>query len=193
MFMNPRTTLWMPAAALALMSLGCSDPAPAPASVGLTLSVHTPNTPVPNSICPSFGSRSIGSPPPNGNPLGPGTRIQDGKSDVNVTCRIKGSTSFSVSATIGQGAVRFNVSGGSIDKTTMSGTFNLSLYTPDVGALQSEATAPCTFDVSDPPLEVSAGNVFARYNCPALWNRENATPTACGGDGLLVLEFCEDE
>jgi hypothetical protein len=190
--MNACTTLWLPAAALALLSIGCSDPAPTPAAVGLQLSIHTPNTPIPDSACPSFGNAAIGNPPPVSNPLGPGTRITDGKSDVEVSCAVKGSSTFSVRATIAQGAVKFNVSGGSVNKDTKTGTFNVSLYTPDSDALASESDRPCTFDVMTAPLEVSPGNLFARFNCPALWNRETATHTACGGDGLLVLEFCEE-
>jgi len=185
-------TLWMPAATLAVLAMGCSDPAPTPAAVGLTLSIHSPNTPIPDSTCPILGTAQIGNPPPNGNPLNPGGRITDGKSDVDVSCTVKGDGTFSVSGTIQQGATRFNISGGRIDATTKMGTFNVSLHTPESRGLQSEAAAPCTFDASEPPLEVSKGNLFARFNCPALWRRDEATPIACGGDGLVVLEFCQE-
>jgi hypothetical protein len=190
--MKPRTTTWMPAAALALLSMACSDPAPTPAAVGLTLSIHTPNTPIPQTACPVLGNSAIGNPAPVSNPISPGGRITDGKSDVDVSCAVKGETTFSVSATIGQGAVKFNISGGKVDKAAGTGTFNVALFTPYSSALASESDRPCTFDVSDPPLEVSKGNLFARFNCPALWNRETATHTACGADGLVVLEFCEE-
>lgn len=190
--MNLRPTLWMPVAALALLSIGCSDPAPTPAAVGLTLSIHGPNTPVPDTTCAAMGSSAIGNPAPNANPLGPGTRITDGKSDVDVTCTVKGDSTFAVSARIKQGATTFNISGGTIDKASGTGTFNASLYTPYSANLASESDAPCTFDVSEPPLEVTSGNLFARFNCPRLWNRETPTHTACGGDGLVVLEFCEE-
>ena len=190
--MNPRTTLWIPAATLALLSMGCSDPAPTPAAVGLTLSVHAPFTSIPDSTCPSTGQSSIGNPAPNENPLDPGTRIQDGKSGVNVDCAVKGSSSFTVSAGITQGALNFRVSGGKIDTATKSGTFNLNIFTPYADNLASEADRPCTFDIMDAPLEASPGNLFALYNCPALWNREMSPHTACGADGVLVLEFCAE-
>jgi hypothetical protein len=186
-----RSTLWMPAAALALLSLGCSDPAPTPAAVGLTLSVHSPNTPIADSVCGGLGSSAIGNPPPTLNPISPGTRITDGKSSVEVGCAVKGSSTFSVNASITQGATNFNISAGTIDKATGAGTFNVTMYTPYSDNLASE-DRPCTFDASEPPLEVTPGNLFARFDCPALYNRENAAVTACGADGILVLEFCEE-
>ena len=190
--MNPRKTLWMPAATLALLSMGCSDPAPTPAAVGLYVSIHPPNTEIPNSNCPSFGQSDIGNPPPNTNPIDPGTRITDGSGGIDVSCTVKGSKTFSISANIADGPEKFRISGGTLDTATGMGTFNVALFTPYTNDLASEADRPCTFDISDAPLEATPGNLFARFYCPAIWNRENATHTACAADGMVVLEFCEE-
>ncbi len=62
----------------------------------------------------------------------------------------------------------------------------------EAGDIVSEVEAPCAFALSEPPLEVSEGNLFATFECPVLWNHATATDTACGAEGVLVLESCEE-
>lgn len=194
--MNPRLTL-IPAAALALLSLGCSDAAPTPAAVGLQLSVIYPDIAPPGTTCPATGSNGLGDPPPSAGPLRAGGRITDGNSDVDVKCTVRGESSFAVSAEIAQGPLKFNVSGGTIDSATGTGTFNASFFSPAAGNSFATEDEPCQFDLStqagqeDAP-QVKAGTLFARFNCPTVWNRGSATPAACGASGVLVLEYCED-
>ena len=162
-----------------------------PAAVGLDLIVHPPSSPIPGSICPVSASSLIGNPPPNSNPPNPGGRVSDGVSGVSVDCSVKGPSTFSVSAQIALDALHFEVVAGTIGAVSGTGTFGLAMSSAETGALASEADQPCTVDVSEPPLEVTAGNLFAGFECPALWNRENPTPTACGAEGVIVLEFCK--
>ncbi|HVJ17857.1 MAG TPA: hypothetical protein VM686_20690 [Polyangiaceae bacterium] len=163
-----------------------------PARVGLQLSLHPPNTPIPNTECFPAGTSSIGNPPPTLNPLSPGERVSDGDEDLSVVCSVTGPDTFDISATIAQGDLRFKVSDGTIDAAAGTGTFELLIETVEAGDIVTELDQLCTFDVSEPPLEVSAGNLFATFECPVLWNHATATDTACGADGALVLEFCMD-
>ncbi len=88
-----------------------------------------------------------------------------------------------VSAVIARDTLRFKISDGTIDATAGTGTFDLLIDTPEAGDIVNETDQPCTFDVSEPPLEVSEGNLFATFECPLLWNHDTArtrlaTPTA---------------
>jgi hypothetical protein len=187
--MKPRHLAWFPAAALAALSLSCSDAAPTPAAVGLTLGIAPPSIPQTGFQCNTSGTtKSIGEPAPVG--TNPGGRINDGDSGVKVDCKVSGKDKLSFSASIEQGkAVKFTISGGSIDKATGKGTFNASLYTPESLALASEPAAPCTIDTSTEPYEVKAGTLYGQWSCPVM---KAAPSTACGASGTIVLEFCED-
>lgn len=163
-----------------------------PTKVGLQLSLHPPTTPVANTECFPSGKSSIGDPAPTLDPLDPGESVSDGESDVSVACSVKGPDTFSVSAVIAWGKLRFKISDGTVDATAARGTFDLLIDTPEAGDIVTEAEQPCTFDVSQPPLEISEGNLFATFECPVLWNHATATDTACGANGALVLELCKN-
>jgi hypothetical protein len=135
---------------------------------------------------------AIGDPAPTVEPRNPGEPVSDGDSDVSVDCSVQGADTFSVAAVIVRDTLRFKISDGTIDAAAGTGTFELLIDTPEAGDIVSEKEQPCTFDVSEPPLEVSEGNLFATFECPVLWNHATATDTACGADGALVLELCKD-
>lgn len=188
--MKPRHLAWFPAAALSVLSLSCSDPAPPTPAVGLNLGVAPSSSPKAGYMCNTSGTtKTIGDPAPVG--TNPGKRISDGDSSVKVDCKVSGKNTFSFSASIEQGKnVKLTISGGSIDKATGKGTFNASLYTPETLGLASDPATPCTIDINPtPPYEVSPGTLYGQWNCPLLM----ASPaTACGASGTLVLEFCEE-
>lgn len=163
-----------------------------PSKVGLQLSLHPPNTPIPYTECFATGESSIGEPPPTLDPLSPGERVSDGDSDVSVDCTVTGPDTFAVAAVIARDTLRFKISDGLIDAAAGTGTFDLLIHTVEAGDIVNEVDQPCTFDVSQPPLEVSEGSLFATFECPVLWNHATATDTACGADGALVLELCND-
>lgn len=182
--------LWFPAAVLSLISLGCSDPDPTPAAVGLTLGVAPPSVPRPGLQCNTPGTtKTIGDPPPVG--TNPGRRISDGDGSVKVDCKVSGKGPFSVSAKIENGKqVRFNISNGTIDKATGTGTFSASLYTPDTLGLSSDPQTPCRFELDpSPPYEVKPGTLYAQWNCPLM---TAAPSTGCSASGTIVLEYCEE-
>jgi hypothetical protein len=188
--MTPRHLAWFSAAVLSALSLSCSDPAPTPAAVGLTLGIAPSSIPMQGFQCNTSGlTKTIGDPAPQG--TNPGNRVNDGDSGVKVDCKVSGKSSFSVSASIEQGkSVKFSMSGGTIDKATGKGTFNASLYTPETLGLASDPATPCTFDLNPaPPYEVNGGTLYATWNCPVM---KAAPTTACNASGTIVLEFCED-
>ncbi len=188
--MNPRVKYSLPVATLALLAASCSDPAPTPAAVGLSLSIHSPATPISGTTCPVITTEEIGSPPPSA--AEPGQRLTDGDG-ADVSCSIAGKSSLSVSAKIARGAVKFNISGGVVDPSTGDGTFNVALFTPDSDNLATDAMGgPCTFTAAPAPLQAKPGTLYATFECSSLWDRSNATPTACGANGVIVLEYCED-
>jgi hypothetical protein len=162
-----------------------------PSKVGLQLSLEAPDPALPNTECFPSGVSSIGTPAPSLDPLDPGEPVSDGDSDVSVVCSVKGPGTFSVSATIAQDNLRFKISDGTIDTATGTGTFELLIDTVEAGDIVTEADQLCTFSVSELPLEVSEGQLFATFECPVLWNHATATDTACGAHGAVVLEFCE--
>ncbi len=189
--MKPRPFAWFPAAVLSVLSLSCSDAAPNPAAVGLTLGIAPPSIPQSGFQCNTSGTtKSIGEPAPIG--TNPGNRINDGDSGVKVDCKVSGKDKFSFSASIEQGKnVKFSMSGGSIDTATGKGTFNASLYTPESLGLATDPSTPCTIDINPPeaPYQVKAGTLYAQWSCPVM---KAAPTTACGVSGTVVLEFCED-
>ncbi len=188
--MNPRLKYSLPVAVLALLSSSCSDPAPTPAAVGLSLSIHSPGTPIVGTTCPVITTETIGNPPPTDRE--PGARLTDGEG-ANVTCSIAGNSVLGVSAKIAAGPVKFNISSGRIDPATGDGTFNVALFTPDSDSLNTDDEGgPCTFTAAPAPLQAKAGTLYAKFNCSSIWDRSNATPTACGANGVIVLEYCED-
>ena len=160
--------------------------------VGLRLSLYEPNIESPYPECFPAGESSIGNPAPALDPLDAGRGVSHGTSDVSVTCSVTGSGTFDVSATVAQGNLRFKVSDGTIDADTGTGTFELLIDTVEAGDIVTEADQLCTFDVSEAPLGVSEGNLFATFECPVLWNHATATDTACGANGALVLESCQN-
>ena len=163
-----------------------------PSRAGLQLSLHAPSPAIPNTECFAAGETAIGAPPPTLDPLDAGGAVGGGDLDVSVVCSVVGADTYSVSAVIARDALRFKVSNGTIDASAGTGTFKLLIDTPEAGDIVSEVDRPCTFDVSEPPLEVGEGTLFATFQCPVLWNHATATDTACGADGALVLELCRD-
>lgn len=172
-------------------SHGGAGGTPSP-KIGLQLTLRPPNPPIPNTDCFDSGMTAIGDPPPTLSPFARGESVSGGDSDVSVVCSVKGPGTFSVSATVARGPFRFKIRDGMIDATAGAGTFELLIDTEQAGDIVTEVEQPCTFDVSEDPLEVSEGSLFAAFDCPVLWNHATATDTACAADGVLVLEHCTD-
>jgi hypothetical protein len=78
---------------------------------------------------------------------------------------------------------------GTIDAATKQGTATASVYTPESLGLASDPEMPCTLDASNPPLEVKPGTLYATFECEALMA---APSTACGAQGVILIEFCEE-
>jgi hypothetical protein len=172
-------------------SHGGAGGAPSP-TIGLQLTLRPPNPPIPNTDCFDSGMIAIGDPPPTLSPFARGESVSGGDSDVSVVCSVNGPGPFTVSATVARGPFRFKIRDGTIDATAGAGTFELLIDTEQAGDIVTEVDQLCTFDVSEDPLEVSEGSLFAAFDCPVLWNHATATDTACAADGVLVLEHCTD-
>jgi hypothetical protein len=163
-----------------------------PSKAGLQLSLYQPTDPSIGGECFPAGVSSFGNPAPTLDPLDPGEPVSGGDPEVSVTCSVKGPDTFSMSAIIDRGPFRFRIRSGTLDASAGTGTFRLLIHTQEAGDIATEVEQPCTFDVSEPPLEVSEGNLFATFECPVLWNHATATDTACGASGALVLELCQE-
>ena len=172
--MKPRHLDWFPAAVLSVFSLSCSDAAPPPAAVGLTLGIAPPSIPQSGFQCNTSGTtKTIGDPAPIG--TNPGNRIADGESSVKVDCKVSGKDTFSVSGRIEQGKdVKFTISGGTIDKATGKGTFTASLVlVGDQVFATSESGQTYIFKATPQKFKLVAEN--------KLGDEVYATPAICGG------------
>jgi hypothetical protein len=178
---------WVIALGPILGVLGCSDPVPASAAVGLSLSLSQ------TASCPILAAvpDDIGNPPPGSS--GMGTRVYDGDGGVRVGCSVKsgGNGTYFLDASVSSSnpRVSINISSGSIQANGM-GTALIGMTAHALPAdVLSPATTPCSLTVVEPIADhVKGGAIWMRFNCPTL----SAAPTYnCTASGEIVLENCK--
>jgi hypothetical protein len=167
--------------------LGCSDDGGATgggansARGGLYLTVsHTAA-----STCPSQGhSKSIGVVPPTFTSTG--ETIGDGEAGATVSCKVSGSSTFSLTAKIAQAGIELAMTG----EVPAHGIGSAKLeYTDELlaGLHSSPDSMPCTIQTHEEPMQASPGSVHARLACAIV-----STPSSeCVLSGPFVFEGCE--
>ncbi len=178
----------------AVVALGCSDPAAPPPQGAVYMrikSAQTPDTP-PGKVCSiQAHNATIGDPPSTTTKGKPVVDEDTGK----VSCKVTAGGSFSASASYG--STSFAISSGSLKGKT--GTAIIQEYDPTsaVNLISPKAPdadgygRPCNVSVDVDKLSVAAGRVWAKFDCPALFN--SGQPNLwCAGDGVFVFENCEE-
>lgn len=177
-------------------ALGCSDPVPAAAAVGLRLNL------APTGSCAADNTRpdEIGNPYPDSSradaSMRKGVPVFDGEGGVQANCTITGEGPFDVTATAraNDGRVILGLRDGVINANG-SGTANMSFTTPAfIGGGIGGGT--CSLNVvtvpdenGQPSLGIKAGAMWATFQCTGL-TQVNQPSVSCTASGEVLLENC---
>lgn len=192
---------WCFTAVVALGALGCSDPVPPPAQGAFWANVKSVSPVPPGKMCPSGASLTFDVPTvdPNANP--PETldrdtylhKLVDGEDKAEVSCTVKGKTSFTLEGTIKLGNKSLAISNGTLGDNK-KGTARITLRDSGVPGFSGALSAPsanCVIDAaaaSGNNFQVKAGSIWGHFDCPSV---EQAPSDYCKADGFFVLENCD--
>lgn len=192
---------WSILAVPLLAVLGCSDPVPPPAQGALTLYVDQPVTHVDGRACPAPGityqiaatdskTKMLAAP----SSTTPGESLISGEKGTNISCSVKKSSNgFAFSGSIHGNSspagsiVDLTMQGGTVDGTSLTGTVNVSIYTPDLSS-QFVSSMPCSVTVLQ--NQIKGGSMWANFSCPTV----TADPSGACGIGsfsTIVFENCD--
>ena len=184
-----------------LVCAACSDPVPPPAQGALTLYVDQPTTHVDGRSCPAPGNtyqiaatdsktKMLAAP----SSITPGESLISGEQGSKISCSVKKSSSgFAFSGSIhgnsqpSGSVVDLQMQAGAIDGTTLTGTANVTIYTPELSA-QFVSTMACSVTVLQ--SQIKGGSMWATFACPTV----QADPSGACGIGSLstvVFENCD--
>jgi hypothetical protein len=185
----------------ALGSAACSDPVPPPAQGALTLSVGQPVVHVDGRACPAPGityqiaatdskTKMVAAP----SSITPGESLISGEQGSKISCSVKKSSSgFAFSGSIhgnsqpSGSVVDLQMQAGTIDATSLSGTVNVTVYTPELSG-NFASVAPCTVNVLQ--SQIKGGSMWASFSCPTVQYDPSG---ACGISSFstVVFENCD--
>ena len=192
---------WCVTAVVALGALGCSDPVPPPAQGAFWANVKS-SSPAPAGKSCSAGA-SLTFDVPTVDPTSHSERtldadtylekLVDGEDQAEVSCAIKGKSSFTVEGTIQHGNKSFSISSGTLG-ADKKGTARITLRdagTPGFSGALSSPSATCTLDAAAAAgnnFQIKAGSIWAHFDCTSV---EQAPSDYCKADGYFVLENCD--
>jgi hypothetical protein len=183
---------------LSLVGAACSDAPPQPAAIGVQVSLQTAlaqdNPQGRQCQVQPNGSRSY----VIGRPDGDHT-VEDGKSNVELTCTIRESGEvkidlFAPNQAVGlPGNFSFNLNAGVAsltDATQNTGT--LGFFDPDAGRMNTPATPLCTLapPTAGGQITREPGAMIAAFTCPILISPENPGE-GCRATGTFAVEYCK--
>jgi len=184
---------WCVTAVVALAALSCSDPVP-PAAQGAFIVTLTSG--VAGRQCSSGPAYTYDVPSVHGTT--PTEELSkdrylhwtvDGESGSQVSCTVRGSSSFAFSGRISQSPRVLEITDGVLTNN-MTGTARIT--TIDSAKLSTTLTSPaadCTITVANthngPP--VKAGSLWATFTCPSVIHEPG---DGCSAKGTFVLENC---
>ena len=182
------------AAGVALLGgLGCSDPVPLPAQGAFSMNVRAPTGPNAGGCKVQAHTANIGTPPLTSTNSDVDRAVdKQGKPSADVSCTVKGKSTFSVKGNVKKGVTSFNVTliedigkGGSA-RATVSEFDATSAVT-----LSSPAETPCTVSLAGGNLEIAPGRIWATFDCPVILDPRSPGTTTCTADGVFLFENCE--
>jgi hypothetical protein len=185
---------WLLIAVPVVTSLGgCSDASPLTARGAVYADVIAPSVTEHASKC-LFGPHAalIGGDAANRYPnqFRVGARVVDGEGGASVSCSVKGSTTFSISGTMTQGAVNITVNG--TTPATAGETGEAKIYIRSSQTV-GQSLAPATGEVETctlTPVEVAPGRAWSKFDC-SLLKASGQLNTYCGATGFFVFENCD--
>jgi hypothetical protein len=201
-------TLPLVVAIVALSATACSDAPKRPAKLGLYMMIRNPSdASVAGKQCGASSGIEwdigktikengvivdVDSPTPTDF----GTTLEDGKSNVSLTCTIR--KNGSVNAEGGgidpqimkpNGTINFTFGGTAKESgTAATNKLNVSVYTPATLNIGSSPTLPgCSATAVH---EQAPGALWADFTCPALVDTSRPD-VACQANGTIVMEYCD--
>jgi hypothetical protein len=192
---------WCVTAVVALGAFGCSDPVPPPAQGAFWANVKSVSPAPAGKSCSAGASLTFDV--PTVDPVTHSERtldadtylekLVDGEDKAEVSCSVKGKSSFTLEGTIKLGNKSLAISGGTLG-ADKKGTARITLRdsgTPGFSGALSSAPAACTIDAAAAAgnnFQVKAGSIWGHFDCPAV---EQAPSDYCKADGYFVLENCD--
>jgi hypothetical protein len=195
---------WCVTAVVALGALGCSDPVPPPAQGAFWTNVKSVSPAPAGKMCPSGTTLTFDVPAvppptvdkPQSETLDADTykqKLVDGQESGEVSCAVKGSSSFTVEGTIKFGNKSLAISSGTLG-ADKKGTARITLRdsgTPGFSGALSAPSANCAIDAAAATgnnFQVKAGSIWGHFSCPSV---EQAPSDYCQADGYFVFENCD--
>lgn len=194
---------WCVTAAFALVAAGCSDPVPPPAQGAFRVDVNAPSPQPAGKACPAGASLTFDAPPvptiidPMKGPewLDEDTyvhKVIDGEGQAEVSCTVKGGTTFTIEGSIAQGSRLLSISGGTLgaDKKGTASVAVRNSGTPGFSGTLRSPSANCTLDAvpaAGNRFQVKPGSIWARFSCPSV---EAPPSDYCVASGIFVFENC---
>jgi hypothetical protein len=190
---------WCVTAVVALGALGCSDSVPPPAQGAFWANVKSVSPSPTGKSCSAGASLTFDVPtvdPMLNQTLDRDTylhKLIDGEDKAEVSCAVKGKSSFTVEGTIQLGNKSFSISNGTLG-ADKKGTARITLRsagTPGFSGALSSPSNTCTLDAaaaSGNNFQVRPGSVWGHFDCPSV---EQAPTDYCKADGFFVLENCD--
>ncbi len=177
----------------AVGGMGCSSTPAATPDGNVQMRLFASADPATQKFCKIVHSMQMAknSQPPNHETNSPGQRLADGDSGYHVSCKIHGSTDFTINGKIVGPTSQFEFAGTATKGGTGQG--NVSEYDSQYQtSVSNPGDQPCTFTVTPDPLQVAPGHIWATFSCPAVLDDSNATGTTCGASGEFVFENCDE-
>jgi len=195
---------WCVTAVVALGALGCSDPVPPPAQGAFWANVKSVSPAPAGKICPSGPTLTFDvptvPPPTTAKPqvetLDADTylhKLIDGEDSAEVSCSVKGKSSFTLEGTIKLGNKSLAISNGTLG-ADKKGTARITLRdsgSPGFSGALSAPSANCTIDAAAAAgnnFQVKAGSIWGHFDCPSV---EQSPSDYCKADGYFVFENCD--
>jgi hypothetical protein len=198
---------WCVTAVVALGALGCSDPVPPPAQGAFIAEVRSG---VAGRQCPSGASITYDVPaiaatdptpqcqqrPATSCKLDADTYLHhviNGEDGVDVSCSVKGKSTFTFEGQVRSGGQSIAISGGTLGADG-KGTARITLAksnTPGFSNALSSAPGACTIQAMvgpDGKLQAKGGSMWASYTCPVVLHEPGE---GCAASGYFVLENCD--
>jgi hypothetical protein len=177
--------------------LGCSDPVPLPAQGAVTLSIEQPVPSVNQMSCPVVQTYQVAALDPKTKLIqapsnsDPGQSVISGEGGASVTCSVKGGkTGFAFSGSLHAATPQGDLisvafTNGTIGSDLMTGSADVSVYTPQLSATFSSATS-CTITILEG--QIKGGAMWASFDCPQI---QSPPSGLCGiGSSTIVFQNC---
>jgi len=192
---------WCVTAVVAFGALGCSDPVPPPAQGAFWANVKSVSPAPVGRMCPSGASLTFDVPVVDPSAIPPQTldsdtylhKLVDGEDKAEVSCSVKGKSSFTLEGTIKLGNKSLAISNGTLG-ADKKGTARITLRdsgSPGFSGALSSPTPNCTIDAAAAAgnnFQVKAGSIWGHFDCASV---EQAPSDYCKAEGYFVLENCD--